>query len=155
MSIDYIVASLPILAFEAPPGITREDFDALAKDAIRPALEKWRDIETQLRNAMALCRKGGEKWVREAKGCSIYWKNRVAACFQEKDVAKRDEMLDRVWWDAAEELAAPSSPLGVGALAAYSVRLDIAIKRSRISREKGETLFDESIKTKTTKPQDI
>jgi len=141
MTTDYLVSSLPALAFGAPAPLSWERFRELAGDdgcALPPA---WSDLETQLRNAVAEAR-GGERFKRPAEGCSIYWRDRVAACFQEKDVAKRDELLDKVWWDAAGELASPSSPLGRGALAAYAVRLKIALRRDGISREKGNEAFD-------------
>ena len=141
MSTDYIVASLPALAFGAPAPISWEGFVA-AGGAIDPALEaRWNDLETQLRNAVAEAR-GGDRYKRPAEGCSLFWKNRVLACFQEKDVLRRDELLDRVWWDAAEELTPPAAPLGKGALATYAVRLRIALKRGRISRDAGNAAFD-------------
>ncbi len=141
MSIDYIVASLPSLAFGSPAPLSQEAFDALAGDAIEGEMRKWSDLEAQLRNAIAIAR-GGEKWTRPVEGCSIYWRNRIAQCFQEKDVAKRDELLDRVWWDAAGELTPPASPLGKGALATYAVRLKIALKRTAISRDDGRRTFE-------------
>lgn len=141
MTIDYIVSSLPTLAFDSPPGISQEAFDELVGDSIAGVLESWKDLEAQLRNAVALAR-GGEKWVRPVDGCSLYWRNRIAQCFQEKDVAKRDELLDRVWWDAAAELTPPASPLGKGALATYAVRLKIAQKRAAISQTAGGSTFD-------------
>ena len=141
MSTDYIVASLPTLAFNAPAPLSWEKFAAITGggDALIPA--KWTDLETQLRNAMAEAR-GGERFSRPADGCSLYWKNRVLACFQEKDVAKRDELLDRVWWDAAGELTPPSEPLGKGALATYAIRLKVALKRTMISKDTGNAAFD-------------
>jgi len=146
MSVDYIVASLPPLAFGAPAPITWEKFldacgDAGAEVVRRLEAGEWRDLETQLRNAVAEAR-GGAKWRREARGCSVYWRNRVLACFQEQDVAKRDEMLDRAWWDAAGELVDVASPLGPGALAAYAARLRIALRRSLISTSAGNAAFD-------------
>ena len=86
--------------------------------------------------------RGGAKYVRPATGCSVYWKHRVGACFQEFDVAAREKLIDKVWWDAAGELAPPASPLGKGALAAYAVRLKIALRRSSISQERGNAVFD-------------
>ena len=141
MSIDYIVSSLPTLAFNAPAPLSWEKFAEITGggDALIPA--KWTDLETQMRNAMAEAR-GGERFKRPADGCSLYWKNRVLACFQEKDVAKRDELLDRVWWDAAGELTPPSEPLGKGALATYAIRLKIALKRTMISKDTGNAAFD-------------
>ena len=143
MSIDYIVASLPPLEFGASAPMTWERFESLSDGMLlcSSGLEKWRDIETQLRNAVAESRGGADK-KRPAKGCSLYWRNRILACFQEKDVAKRDEMIDRAWWDAAGELTPPSSPLGSGALATYAVRLQIALRRAKISRDAGTAVFD-------------
>ena len=57
MSTDYIVASLPALRFGEPPALTWEAFAARADVALPPA---WTDLETQLRNAMAEARGGGE-----------------------------------------------------------------------------------------------
>lgn len=140
MSIDYIVASLPALRFGEPPALTWEKFVSLGDVEIPSA---WTDLETQLRNAMAEARGGGEKFRHAADGCSLYWKNRVLACFQEKDVLKRDELLDRVWWDAAGELTPPTSPLGQGALATYAIRLKIALRRAKISTAAGNAAFDQ------------
>ena len=141
MSTDYIVSSLPTLAFGAPAPLSWERFEEIAGSAAAAALKPWADLETQLKNAVAEAR-GGERFRRSADGCSLFWKNRVLACFQEKDVARREELIDRVWWDAAAELTAPSSPLGAGALATYAVRLKIALKRAKISPEAGNAAFD-------------
>jgi len=139
MSTDYIVSSLPSLTFGVPAPISWDKFLEIAGDDVIP--EKWTDIEIQLRNAMAEAR-GGENARHPATGCSLFWKNRVLACFQEKDILKRDELIDRVWWDAAAELTDVTSPLGKGALATYAVRLKIALKRSKISTEAGNAAFD-------------
>ena len=141
MSIDYIVSSLPTLAFNAPAPLSWEAFVSRGGGVPPPQANIWSDLETQLRNAVAEAR-GGERFKRPTNGCSLYWKNRVLACFQEKDVAKRDELLDRVWWDAAGELTPPSDPLGKGALATYAIRLKIALKRTAISKESGNAAFD-------------
>ncbi len=139
MSTDYIVASLPALRFGEPPAITWEKFASLADVEIPSA---WTDLETQLRNALVEARGGDAKFRHAADGCSLYWKSRVLACFQERDVLKRDELLDRVWWDAAGELTPPTSPLGRGALATYAIRLRIALRRAKISTDAGNAAFD-------------
>ena len=141
MSTDYIVSSLPTLAFNAPAPLSWEAFVFRGGAVPAPQAKTWRDLETQLRNAVAEAR-GGERFKRPADGCSIYWKNRVLACFQEKDVARREALLDRVWWDAAGELTPPAAPLGDGALATYAVRLRIALQRSRIAVDAGNAAFD-------------
>ncbi|MBO5647457.1 MAG: hypothetical protein J6S30_01665 [Kiritimatiellae bacterium] len=140
MTVDYIISSLPALTFGEPPQISWERFSEIAgKYAAAPA--EWKDLETQLKNAIALQR-GGAKWTRPADGCSIFWRNRIAQAFQEKSIAKREEMIDRVWWDAAAELTDVASPLGKGALATYAVRLKIAVKRAKISAQSGNEAFD-------------
>ena len=141
MSVDYTVSSLPTLAFNTPAPLSWEAFVSRGGGVPPPQAKVWHDLEIQLRNAVAEAR-GGERFKRPADGCSLYWKNRVLACFQEKDVAKRDELLDRVWWDAAGELTPPSEPLGKGALATYAIRLKIALKRSKISKDAGNASFD-------------
>ena len=143
MSVDYIVASLPALAFDAPAPLSWESFSAACGGEV-PEPSAWRDLDTQLRNALAEAR-GGAKWKRRAEGCSIYWRNRVLECFQERDVARRDALLDKVWWDAAGELTDVASPLGRGALATYAVRLRIALRRSLASPDAGGAAFDRLI----------
>lgn len=140
MSIDYVVASLPALAFGAPAPISWAKFAEMAGDDAKPPAE-WTDLETQLRNALAEAR-GGAKFKRPAGGCSVFWRNRIAAAYAEKDVARRDELLDRVWWDAAGELTAPAAPLGRGALQTYAIRLKIALRRAAISKDRGNEAFD-------------
>ena len=140
MSIDYVVASLPALAFGAPAPISWAKFAEMAGDDATPPAE-WTDLETQLRNALAEAR-GGAKFKRPAGGCSVFWRNRIAAAYAEKDVARRDELLDKVWWDAAGELTAPAAPLGRGALQTYAIRLKIALRRAAISKDRGNEAFD-------------
>ena len=147
MSIDYIVTSLPSLSFGAPVPISWEKFAEVCESAGGATLlsrltENFRDLETQLKNAIAEARVGNADFARPATGCSLFWKNRVLAAFQEKDVAKRDELLDRVWWDAAGELTPPETPLGLGALATYAIRLKVVLKRAKISTEAGNAAFD-------------
>ena len=146
MTIDYIVSSLPALVFGAPAPLTRERFIELCgaawADRVEPILRgAWAELDVQLRNATAEAR-GGERFCRPTSACSLYWKGRIQACFQETDVLRREELLDRVRWEAAGELTPPASPLGVEALATYAVRLEIALKHDRISRTDGNAAFD-------------
>ena len=140
MPIEYIIASLPALSFGSPAPLSWEKFLELSGGRFDENI--FADLETQLRNAIAEARGGGEKYRRAESGISLYWKNRMLSCFQEQDVLKRDELVDKVLWDAAEELSEPSSPLGAGALTTYALRLKIALKRSKISKEAGMAAFD-------------
>jgi hypothetical protein len=146
MTVDYVVASLPALEFNSPAPLTWEKFEASCGEILPPVLKEletgpWADIETQLRNAMAEAR-GAGKYARSAKGCSLYWKKRMLECFNEKDVFKKQSLVDKVFWDAAEELVDFCSPLGKGALAAYAIRLRISLRRTSLSRDKGISLFE-------------
>ncbi len=147
MSVDYIVASLKPLSFDGQAPYSWDEFLSLMPEgfevpdaAAGTGPERWRDLETQLRNAMASAR-GGDRYRRPARGCDVYWQGRVAAAFQEPDPLRRSSALDRVWWDAAGELTPASSPLSLGALETYAVRLRIAIRRCRVSAEAGSAAF--------------
>ena len=139
MSVDYLVASLPALSFTAPPPISLDRFREAT--GVTEPCAAWRELECELRNAMAEAR-GAARFRRPTSGCSLYWKNRVLSCFQEKDVLRRQEALDRVWWDAAGELTPPAEPLGRGALMTYAVRLELLHRRAKVSAEAGNAAFD-------------
>ena len=145
MSVDYIVASLPPLDFDGPAPMTRERFDEIVRGVdLSGVAGKWRDLETQMRNAIAVAR-GGAKWQRPAKGCSVYWRGRAAAAFAEKSPMARENALDRMWWDAAGEMTPPESPLSKGALFTYSVRLDVVLRRNRIARDSGREIVGQLV----------
>ena len=155
MSIDAIVAGLPSLRFGDAAPISWDSFLEKCGGEAGWVVRSlgggaWADLEAQLRNAIVDARGGDAKYRRQVEGCSLYWRDRVRACFQEADVLRRDELLDRVWWDAAGELTPPASPLGRGALLTYAIRLRIALKRSAISQERGGAAFDRM--TAETKP---
>ncbi len=140
MGTDYILASLPALSFGEKPSVSNERFIAMCGGKAPALPPRWADLETQLRNAVSQCR-GGARYERPATGCDLYWRDRIRACFAESDIFKRDEMIDKVWWDAAGELTDPVSPLGKGALATYRIRLSIAHKRAAISAAEGSAAF--------------
>ncbi|MBE6396479.1 MAG: hypothetical protein E7046_05700 [Lentisphaerae bacterium] len=147
MPIDYIVASLQPLMFDGPAPYEWDRFLAMMPDGFEmpdavagTGSPRWRELETQLRNAMAAAR-GGDKYRRTASGCELYWQNRIAAAFQERNPLKRESLIDRVWWDAAGELTPVSSPLSKGALETYAIRLKIVLKRNSIIRETGDAIF--------------
>lgn len=167
MAADYLVASLQPLVLDGPAPYTADQFaeqcraqlsgaDATAVRALldgtdapvpTKTLKTWRDLETQLRNAIAAerARLRGEdaaRWRHPAKGCSLYWANRIVQAFQEKDPLKRDRMLDQTTWDAAGELTPTASPLSVGAVYAYAIRLRLVLRRQAISPETGNATLD-------------
>ncbi len=157
MAADYLIASLPSVPFDGPAPIPLSDFlascraelgyEPLADDDTSATAEKWRDIETQMRNAAASERAkalgvDAAKYHREASGCSLYWQNRISSAFSEHDPMKRQTAIDKVFWDAAGELVPPSSPLSAAAAYAYRVRLEIAARRAAVSKDEGNKVFD-------------
>ena len=156
LPIDYIVSSLQPLIFDGPAPYSWEGFLALMPDGFDvpdatagTGSLRWRELETQLRNAMASAR-GGEKHCRPASDCDLYWQNRITAAFQEKNPLKRESLIDRVWWDAAGELTTVSAPLSKGALETYAIRLKLVLKRNRIEKDAGDTVFDKLTATAET-----
>lgn len=148
LPIDFIVSSLQPLSFDGPAPYDWDSFLALMPEGFEvpdattgTGSRRWCDLETQLRNAMAVAR-GGEKHIKPTSGCDLYWQNRIAGAFQEKNPLKREALIDRIWWDAAGELTPVSSPLSKGALETYAIRLKIALKRNRIDKGAGDAVFD-------------
>ena len=168
MAADYLISSLqPLDPDGAAPyamarflEMCRDQLSARQADAIASAVRsdgasadgwsvaaRWRDLEGQIRNAVAAERARAQgldpaKWRRPVDGCSLYWANRVAAAFQEKDPAKRDRLLDLVRWDAAGELTPAASPLSAAAALTYAIRLSIVLRRQALSAEAGNEVFD-------------
>lgn len=153
MAADYLAASLRPLSFNGPAPYTHVAFTALcreqlnAKDAegivallteapsSHPLVRTWRDLDTQMRNTSATERGrllgcDAARWRRPAAGCSLFWTNRILAAFQEKDPARREDLIDRARWDAAAELTPPDQPLSAAALFTYAVRLSIVSRRA-------------------------
>ena len=157
MAADFLIASLPTVPFDGPAPLSLTDFlarckaelgfEPLSDDDKSATAAKWRDLETQMRNAAANERakalgRDAAKYRRETPGCSVYWQNRIAAAFAETDPLKRQTILDKVFWDAADDLVPPASPLSAAAAYAYRIRLEIAARRAAVSKEEGNKVFD-------------
>ena len=169
MAADYLVSGLQPLAIDGAAPCSKATFLALCREqlgerharAIESAMDgaasapecdtslaaAWRDLDAQLRNAVAAERartRGADpsRWRRPVNGCSLYWAGRVQAAFQEKDPSRRDHMLDQVRWEAAGELTPPASPLSAAAAYTYGIRLAIVLRRQALSAEAGNATFD-------------
>ena len=110
-------------------------------------LARWCDLAAQIRNAIAAERarlhgQDAARWRRPVEGCSLFWTNRAAAAFQEKDPARRERLLDQVQWDAAGELTPPASPLSVAAVFTYAIRLAIVLRRDVRDATAGNAVFN-------------
>ena len=157
MSAEYLISSLQPIPFDGPAPVSRAEFRAACRRELgfeplsagdnHAAARAWRDLETQLGNTCASERAkalgvNGDKYLRPADGCSLFWRGRIAAAFAEADPLRRQSAIDRVYWDAAQELTPAADPLAVGAAYTYLVRLGIAERRARISAAEGNSVFD-------------
>ena len=165
MAADYLVSSLQPLSLDGPPPYAAEQFlglcrsqlsatDAEAVAAVmadapssHPLAATWRDLDAQLRNTIAaerarLLGQDAARWRRPVEGCSLYWANRAAAAFQEKDPARRERLLDQVRWDAAGELTPPAAPLSKESVFTYAIRLAIVLRRAARDTEAGNGVFN-------------
>ena len=168
MAADYLISSLQPLMLDGPAPYTVAQFLEMCRDQLgarhaealaqllglggaaadTPPAAAWRDLDAQLRNAVAAERaraRGADpaQWRRPVDGCSLYWAGRVQAAFQEKDPGKRDRLLDQVWWDAAGELTPAASPLSAAAAYTYGLRLARTVRRQALSPEAGNQVFDD------------
>lgn len=164
MSLIYLLSSLPMLSFDAAPGISPEAFvetcrdqlsakDASAAEALlhgeaadNPFGLAWRDKDTLLRNAAARERarssgKDAARWLREAHGCDRQIDDSVEDAFQEADPLRREKELDKIRWLIAEELQGPD-PLDIKAVFAYAVKLALLSRWSALDKGRGQHLFD-------------
>ena len=164
MAADYLVASLQPLTLDGPAPYTAERFLELCRGQLsaedadgvaavmgesasdHPLAARWRDLDAQIRNAVVaerarLLGQDAVRWRRPAEGCSLYWANRASAAFQEKDVARRERLIDQVRWDAAGDLTPSAGPLSVAAVFTYAIRLAVALRRSAYDVAAGKEVF--------------
>lgn len=164
MSLYYLLSSLPMLTFDAPPGLTADTFldacraqlgarDAEAAAALvygapssHPFAAAWYDKEAILRNAVARERAHANgtdatRWLRPTDGCDTLIESLVEDAFQETDPLKKEKALDHARWTAVEEVQGPD-PLSVRAIFAYAVKLGILSRASTRRTEHGRTAFD-------------
>lgn len=156
MSLGYLLASLPMLAPDRAPQITREAFvsaceSALsAKDAAaaavlvagdaapsdHPYVCQWRALESAIAGAVGqrrLAKRGGNAGnytAPETTACPVWLLRTVASAFESApDPLAREEALMRVYWTAADELAG-FDPMSKGQIFAYAVRLRLALNKA-------------------------
>ncbi len=164
MSLFYLIPSLPLLHFDAAPGITPAKFietcreqlssvDAEAVEALlcgrpsaHPFVVAWQDKETILRNAIArerarIAGKDVERWTRPTQGCDSLIGTEVEDAFQESDPLKREKALDKIRWLISDELQGPD-PLTREVVFAYAIKLAVSTRWTALNADKGLELFN-------------
>lgn len=176
MSLVYLLASLPMLAYGREPGVTAEAFAEACASALpmadaeasallarggaepcgHPAVRRWRDLEAAIDAAIGrrrLARRGGQgggAFAPPVSGACPVWLTRmVDAAFESAgDPLAREEALDRVRWAAADELGG-FDPLARGQVFAYAVRLRLAWRRAGLDAAHGRERLEAALPKQT------
>lgn len=169
MSFYYFVASLPMISLTAPPPLTTDAFMADARRLLDretvAELEalmsgawdraggafaaRWRDAETQLRNALARARAVQQEldptpYLRPHAGFSVYVEQAVVEAYAKANPLERELSLDRFRWALLEEWAR-TNPFGRDAVLAYGMKLALAHRWAALSDEKGRARFEATV----------
>lgn len=154
---EYLIASLPLLPFEAKPPFTHEQFlarcgemipekdfvllrsCALAEvpepEVVQPTLEKWIIFERSLRNELVRLRASRrkvapEKFLRgETNEPALY--HMALASHRALSLIESEKMLDRARWHKLDELAC-GHYFDLDALIVYGLKLRILLRWEKI-----------------------
>jgi hypothetical protein len=175
MSLGYLLASLPMLAPERAPQITRDAFVSScesmlsAKDAAavtllvmgddaasdHPYVQQWRALEAAIAGAVGqrrLAKRGGNVGnytAPETSACPVWLLRAVASAFESSaDPLAREEALMRIYWSAADELAG-FDPMSKGQIFAYAVRLRLALHKAARDAAVGAERLEAALPTQT------
>ncbi len=176
MSLVYLLASLPMLAYGQAPKVTAEAFAEACASALpaadaaaaallarggaepcgHPAVRRWRDLEAAIDAAVGrrrLARRGGrgaEAFAPpESAACPVWLTRLVDAAFESAgDPLAREEALDRARWAAADELGG-FDPLAKGQVFAYAARLRLAWRRAALDAARGRERLEAALPKQT------
>lgn len=160
MNYYYFAATLPLLSMEEPPPFTPAQFQQRCREHLNAAdqaaleallnpelptgntvVQRWRDIDVQIRNAVAHARgirlgRDASPYLRPTSDLSHGIAKACADALLRHNPLERERALDRLRWHQAEELAG-SDAFSIRALLAYAVKLGLAHRWSEMSEEKG------------------
>lgn len=171
MKYGYFAASLPTLSFGEPAPMTMEAFvaecrrhltetdlpelEALADGLPEPEtpvsafFTEWRASMVQMRNAIVRNRVPRQPspadertYVREHPGYRVWLEEGVQDAFSRSNPLEREQALDRLRWQYAEDLSREDR-FGLPAILAYTVQLQIALRWDGLSRDEGNRTLDE------------
>lgn len=168
MSYHYVVASLPMLFFGAPPPIHAADWRAQLQDVLPAAdlvfvdaflkgqptggnefAQHWLAGETQLRNAIARARAAklgveSRPYQRDHDGYDMTIEDAVTNAFTKPNPLEREKEFDRWRWHRADELA-QLDPFGLAAILAFAVQLRIAERWAAMQESEGRQAVEEFV----------
>jgi hypothetical protein len=169
MNYYFLVASLPMLALGAAPAIHEDEFlqrcrEQLTPDdlatlldlwdregaaARHPFTRGWRDLDAQVRNAVARERgprvgRDPQPHLRPAEGLDVRLRTRVQDAFTRPTPLEREQELERLRWALADELAG-LNPFALDAVLAYALKLKSAWHWTRLDPEAGRRRVEDFV----------
>lgn len=161
MLFPYLIAGLPHLTLGEKPALSVEEFLFRTQHLLEPehiadlkALQEgrlddlasgpgraWRELEVQLRNVTAAARaKSYGVDAKEAQRPVDAWDGMIRNAAEEAlgapNPLERELALDRVRWDACEELMC-NEAFGFGAIFAFFIRLRLAERWANLDEKAG------------------
>ncbi len=176
MSLEYLLASMPMLFPDREPLISVKDFIAACESQLssadaeaarllvlddvspsaHPAVCAWRDIEAAIDGAIGRRRlalrgtqAGGEFSPPETRVCPVWLQRAVEDAFTSTtDPMSREEALLRVRWQAAEDFGG-EQPMARSQIFAMAVKLRLATRRAALSAEVGASRLEAALPQQT------
>lgn len=171
----YLTATLPLLSLEDPAPVSLEEFirdnegqltpveieelnniqEGRTDQFRHPFLIRWRQGETQLRNALgriraAAAKAGAADFVQEHEGWDMRIERVAAEAMGMDDPLARELYLDRFRMEVIEDLAF-SERFEIGAVYAFALRLKIVERweamNEELGRENLESLLSMNLET--------
>lgn len=163
----FLIASLPGLSLDAPPTLTVGKFRKMcegwlterelsAVDEVltanesrshNPFLLRWRDRETQLRNAVVRQRAAKlsvdpESHLRDHGAVEAATEKLVSNIFMRQPTLGRELELDRHRWQIVDEVAG-HDPYRLSGILAYALKLRIAERWAHMDERRGREALEE------------
>lgn len=164
----YLAASLPMLDFTMTPAISYENFLQLCREqlteqdmgiifsaTIEPVpsikdscelLKKYREFDTQLRNEVVVVRAAKKEkdkfnYIKGDYYTNPFLAHYVHAAFGQDSPLEAEKMLERIRWDAIEDLKI-GHYFDVDYLVAYALELQILERWKKIDKEEGKNILE-------------
>lgn len=161
MAYFYLVSSLPLLKLGEEPPVSSEEFfrscdgvlsesdyadmrcilEGRLDDATSDFVQKWRDMDTQLRNMLARERAADRKldpspYIKSHNGYEIVMDQAAEQAMSMDNPLDRELFLDRTRWHQLDELALDDD-FGAGAVFAFALKLKIVERWAAMDTDTG------------------
>ena len=167
MNLEYFISSLPLLTYGQPVPLSERDFRAACETGLdgglaasvrqlldgvpqgdapaSPWVAAWSAKETQVRAAVAK-RRAARLGVQPPEASAAVADTRIEpavnAAFEEVNPLRREQALDRLRWQLADEMQGVQ-PISENVVLAYAVKLRLALRLQSLDATAGRAKFDE------------